>query len=68
MAWNIRGVGNSRGIQTLRDLVRKEEPNIVFLQETKLKVRVMEGKNLHLGFDYCLAMDTLGRSGGLAYL
>lgn len=67
LSWNSCGLGNPLGFQALRDIVKKEDPNIVFLQETKLKVRQMEKCKFKLGFDNCLVVDCVG-SGGLALL
>lgn len=35
LAWNTPRLGNPGDILTLCELVRKERPNVVFLQETK---------------------------------
>lgn len=57
LAWNTPGLGNPSDILTLCELVMKEGPNVVFVQETK---------NFFLEFDNCLAMDSLGKNGWLA--
>lgn len=38
---NFRGFGNPQELHPLKDLVTKEDPNILFLQETKLASRHM---------------------------
>lgn len=68
--WNACGLGNPRGIWTLRDLIKKEAPDIVFLQETRLKVKVrdFDSCKFKIGFSNCLAVYCEGRSGGIAIL
>ncbi|XP_042944657.1 uncharacterized protein LOC122278542 [Carya illinoinensis] len=66
LSWNSRGLGNPRGIQNLRDLVRKEDPDILFIQETRLRVSEMDRCKRSLGFENCLAVSCEGRRGGLA--
>lgn len=46
MTWNTRVLENPHGIHTLRDLVRKEGPDLVISQEKKMETRVMETKNI----------------------
>lgn len=31
-SWNPRGLGNPQGVCTLRDLLTKEDPDVLFLQ------------------------------------
>ncbi|XP_042944747.1 uncharacterized protein LOC122278633 [Carya illinoinensis] len=66
ISWNSRGLGNPLGIQTLSDLVRKQDPDFLFLQETRLHSKVMERLKFKLGFYGCLAVSCEGRSGGVA--
>ncbi|KAG2411309.1 hypothetical protein I3760_Q012500 [Carya illinoinensis] len=66
ISWNSRGLGNPLGIQVLSDLVRKEAPEILFLQETRMHSRAMERLKFKLGFFGCLAISSEGRSGGIA--
>ena len=40
--WNCRGLGNLWTVKTLEKAVNKEEPNIVFLMETKSNREWME--------------------------
>ncbi|XP_042965942.1 uncharacterized protein LOC122299620 [Carya illinoinensis] len=66
LSWNSRGLGNPRGIRNLRDLVRKEDPDILFIQETRLRVSEMDRCKRSLGLENCLAVSCEGRRGGLA--
>ena len=36
ISWNCRGLGNLRIVHALEKVVNKEEPDIVFLMETKV--------------------------------
>ncbi|KAG2693827.1 hypothetical protein I3760_08G113600, partial [Carya illinoinensis] len=68
LSWNSRGLGNQRGVQAPSDLVREEGPKVLFLQETRLQDKEMEKIKYKLGYDNCLAVNSEGRSGGLALL
>ena len=49
-------------------LVRKHNPQLLFLIETKRKSAEMEWLRSRWHFDCCLAVDYVGRGGGLALL
>ena len=66
LAWNCRGLGLDSTVGELRDLIRSYNPAVVFLSETKKKARAMERLKWSLGFTSGVAIDCVGRSGGLA--
>ncbi|XP_041011306.1 uncharacterized protein LOC121255085 [Juglans microcarpa x Juglans regia] len=66
LRWNSSGLGTH--VEFLRDLVKKEALDILFLQETKLKARQMNQSKFQIGFQNCFVVDCEGRSGGLAML
>ena len=35
LRWNCRGLGNLRSVNASKEVVEREDPNIVFLMETK---------------------------------
>ena len=35
LSWNYRGFGNLQTVNTLKKVIRIEDPNLVFLMETK---------------------------------
>ncbi|XP_042950313.1 uncharacterized protein LOC122282426 [Carya illinoinensis] len=68
ICWNSRGLGNPSGIRALRDLIAREGPDLLFLQETKLSTKGMDALKCKLGFVNCFSVDSEGRSGGLGLL
>jgi exonuclease III len=64
--WNGRGMGNGPTIRGLLDLQKREDPDVLFLSETKMKGRQLEWLRWKLGLTNLVAMDAEGQSGGLA--
>lgn len=68
LSFNCRGLGNTAAVNNLRNLVRREAPSLIFLAETKLSCgEMMKVKAKLTGYDG-LAVDSCGRSGGVALL
>ena len=65
---NCRGLGNPETVSELLKIVRREDPNIVFLMETRLDSRKLEFLRVRLGMAGCLGVDRHGLGGGLALL
>lgn len=42
LCWNVRGLGNPQTFRFLKKLIASEDPELVFLSETKLKVHQLE--------------------------
>jgi exonuclease III len=61
---NCRGLGNQPAVQGLHDLVREEEPDILFLSETKLTEKEMERFRWSLKMPNMIVQNCRGRSGG----
>ncbi|KAF5449841.1 hypothetical protein F2P56_030246 [Juglans regia] len=68
LCWNSSGLGNPQGIRALRDLITREDPDLVFLQETKMRAQAMTTCKYKFGFVNCFFVDCVGRSGGLSLL
>jgi exonuclease III len=72
LSWNCRGLGNPRAVRALLRLIKLENPQLVFLMETRLKSEEMENIRLRCSFNSCLAVSCKGfgkeRAGGLACL
>jgi hypothetical protein len=66
LAQNCRGLGLDAAVGELRDLIRSYNPTVVFLCETKKSARAMEKLKWRMGFKHGVAVDYVGRSGGLA--
>ena len=65
-SWNCRGLGNPRSIKALHVMVQRWKPDIVFLMETKSKVKHMERIKNRVGFANGLIVPSRGRNGGVA--
>lgn len=68
LSWNCRGLGNSRAVRALGDLVKSRKPNILFLIETLSTSDRIKKLSSKLGYDNVWIIDCIGRSGGLALL
>ena len=66
LGWNYRGLGNSRSVGMLRSLVRRWDPEVVFLSETKMTIAGMKKLKMKLGSVNGLYVQRKGRGGGLA--
>ena len=49
MSWNCRGLGNPWAVQALKRAIKKEDPSLVFLMETKLEVDEMKRVQQEIG-------------------
>jgi len=43
IAWNCRGLGNGPAVRSLLNLKKEEDPDILFLSETKMDTRRIQG-------------------------
>ena len=68
LCWNCWGIGNPWTVFALRDYVKRWNPKLVFLLETRLKNKHMEKVKYRLGFSNGVIVPRRGRSGGLALL
>lgn len=66
VAWNCRGLGHRPAARGLLKLQKKEDPDILFLSETKLDKARMEKFRSMLGLQHMLVQNNNGNSGGLA--
>jgi hypothetical protein len=67
LAENCRGLGLDAAVGELRDLIRSYNPAVVFLSETKMSAKAVERMRWSLGYRNGIAVDSRGRSGGLAF-
>lgn len=68
LSWNCQGVGNLSTVNALKNLIRAEDPNLVFLIDTKMPVSWMENLNWKTGFKNGVFVIHIGIRGGLALL
>ncbi|XP_074282452.1 uncharacterized protein LOC141606972 [Silene latifolia] len=68
LSLNCRGLGNPDAVGGLRNLIRREAPAMIFLCETKLSSREMIRLINRVDGYTGVAVDSVGRSGGLAFL
>ena len=68
LSWNYRGLGNSRAVCSLCDLVKSHRPRILFLMETLVHEMKIEELRIKLGFSGKFVVNSIGHSGGLAML
>uniref|UniRef100_A0A8I6XHE9 Reverse transcriptase domain-containing protein n=1 Tax=Hordeum vulgare subsp. vulgare TaxID=112509 RepID=A0A8I6XHE9_HORVV len=66
VGWNCRGLGNGPAVQGLLEVGRTEDPDIIFLSETKLTEKELEKFKWKLGLCNMVARSSEGRSRGLA--
>ena len=65
LSWNCRGLGNSRAVRSLCDLVKSHRPRILFLMETLVHEMKIEELRIKLGFSGKFSVNSIGHSGGL---
>ncbi|CAN0876959.1 hypothetical protein LINGRAHAP2_LOCUS11593 [Linum grandiflorum] len=68
LAWNCRGLGNTRAVRVLGELIKAHRPDVVFLSETLVSNQKMEEVRVKIKFEGCFAVAARGRSGGLIVL
>ncbi|GMI69890.1 hypothetical protein HRI_000658300 [Hibiscus trionum] len=66
LSWNVRGLGQSRTVNRLKNMLRDVNPSVIFLIETKLQSKRMEGVRKSCGFINGIDVASNGRSGGLS--
>ncbi|KAK8335251.1 hypothetical protein V6Z12_A09G041400, partial [Gossypium hirsutum] len=65
---NCRGIGNPVTVHELKQLLVANNPDIVFLCETKFKFNNFSHIHTLCRMEGCLAVDSKGKSGGLALM
>ncbi|CAM8905878.1 unnamed protein product [Rhodiola kirilowii] len=66
LVWNCRGLGHSRSVRELAEMVRNHRPMLVGLQETKIDASRLEAVRKRLGFKHGFQVPRIGLAGGLA--
>ena len=68
LSWNCRGLRNLQTVNAVSEVVKKEEPKIVFLMKTKSNKEWMVMVKDKCNFKHGLYVDNIGSKGGLAML
>ena len=68
LCWNCRGLGNLQTVIALEKDVKKEDPTIVFLMETKSNTDWMNNVQERCKLKHGFIVTSNGKSGGLALL
>lgn len=66
IAWNCRGLGNRPIVRGLLALQKNEDPDILFLSETRLDKHRVEKFRSMLGLNNMLVQNNKGTGGGIA--
>ncbi|MBA0874615.1 hypothetical protein Goshw_019304, partial [Gossypium schwendimanii] len=66
--WNCRGVGNPATVRELKQLLVANTPNVIFLCEIKIQSNGLSRIRSRCRLEGCLAVNSDGKSGGLALL
>lgn len=66
LSLNCRDLGKARTVHILRDLVKSQKPDLLFLSETLVERNKIEVLASTLGFANFFSVDRQGRGGGLA--
>ncbi|KAM6555383.1 hypothetical protein CsatB_002402 [Cannabis sativa] len=65
LSWNCRGLGPTRNVQFLKELVAQERPKVIFLCETLCNKEKLELLCRSLEYEGCFVVEANDRSGGL---
>ncbi|PPR89969.1 hypothetical protein GOBAR_AA30717 [Gossypium barbadense] len=68
LCWNFRGIGNPVTVRELKQMVVANDPDIIFLSETKINVSKFSSVHSKCKMEGCLAVNANGKSGGLVMM
>ncbi|KAA3453657.1 reverse transcriptase [Gossypium australe] len=66
LSWNVRGLGQPRTVRRLKNKLRRIQPQILFLMETKVTSKRMESIRRKCGFLNGIDVAATGTRGGLS--
>lgn len=66
LSWNCQGLGNPLTVKSLKALVAKERPDIIFLMETKNQEVAVQWVRMQLRYPNSVLMNPIGLAGGMA--
>ncbi|KAK8535423.1 hypothetical protein V6N12_056941 [Hibiscus sabdariffa] len=62
----FRGLGNKETVRALKNSIKKFQPDIVFLSETKQSKRYLEKIRMKMKLEHSFYIDPIGTAGGFA--
>lgn len=62
---NVRGLSNENALNKVRDMINTHRPDIVILMKTRVGKERMTHLAQNLPFDCHVALDNMGRGGGI---
>ncbi|TYH01227.1 hypothetical protein ES288_A09G041000v1 [Gossypium darwinii] len=68
LCWNCRGIGNPTTVRELKQMLVANDPDIVFLCETKINANKFSSVRSRCKMEGCLAVNANGKSGGLVIM
>ncbi|CAN0915184.1 hypothetical protein LINGRAHAP2_LOCUS28980 [Linum grandiflorum] len=68
MNWNCKGIGQSRAVHVLGELIQTHRPGVLILLETFADKSRMKEVRVAVKFEGCFAVDAVGHSGGICIL
>lgn len=68
LSWNIRGLGTTRNVLSLKEILKEVSPVIIFLFETKIKNDRLEEVKLVLDLHHHFQVPALGACGRIHVL
>ena len=68
LAWNCRGLRSASAVHSLTDVVKENDPFLVFLSVTKAKQNRIKGLQRKLNLTQGITVPCDGRSGGLVLM
>ncbi|XVF73183.1 hypothetical protein PTKIN_Ptkin12aG0180600 [Pterospermum kingtungense] len=68
LSWNCRGLGHTKAVLVISELVRAHKPNLIILFETLAHKNKIDEVRVKLGYGACFSVDCIGHSGGIGVI
>jgi exonuclease III len=65
LSWNCHGLGNAAAVRALLDVLKRYNPDVVFLSETHLEEYLAECLRRRVWIDFKIVQACDGRRGGI---
>ena len=67
LSWNCQGAGRPLTVRAIKAFTRKEDLDMLFMVETKIKAPKVDCLRLVMGFNSSFCVDSIGSAGGLTF-